>query len=226
MNGILITLIGVVLQLQPATTGPSPVSFKGHRIGESVDAFVKAENAEARIAHCRAMLADQKTYEKVSRVNKCLSQSQPGFRCSLVTSDTNLLGLSVEFNGCIDTLTVIESGNGKYGVGTFESGKLVALELNFWNTPPGTHTYTFDSVLKDFITKLGDPSKTWTDEFQNGFGARFSARRASWSSPDMIVVLSEIQNGDGSCSATVTDRAFNDKLLKYEESRHKNALDP
>jgi hypothetical protein len=191
---------------QPA----QPVTVKGHHIGETVIEFLKTENASDQLSYCRDLLSDPKTPKKMA----------------------GDVVLTAKVEQCTSLANVLQTGAGTIGAATlkmqipgsasFDQRKLVQLELYFWNLPGGS-SYSFDAVLADFVTKFGESSKQWSEDFQNGYGARFTYRRAAWTTDDLIVVLTELEHG--SVTAKIMDRAFAEKAARDEQAKHKNVLD-
>lgn len=203
----LLQVLLLALQIQPS----SPTIIKGHHMGETIIEFLKTENATDKLGECRDLLSDPKLNKRI--------QKDPI--------------LQVNSDECMTLANALQTGSGNLGArvlkmqtpgsATFDQGKLVGLELDFWNLPGRQSSYSFDAILKDFITKIGAPGKSWSDEYQNGFGAKFTYRRASWTTGDAIVLLTELEND--SVTTKITDRAFAEKAARDEEAKHKNVLD-
>jgi hypothetical protein len=209
MNRLLVCVCISFLLFVGASAQEQVPTIKGHHLGETVMEFLRVENAAPKLSQCHDLLADPKTPKR---------------------SQKEML-LKLQVDDCMNIANVLQTGDGEIGAGqlnmtpaghsTFEHGKLIKMELDFWNLPG--KTYSFDSVLSDFSTKFGDPSRTWSDDFQNGFGARFSYRRAAWKTKDLVISLAELQ--DDSTTAIVEDRAHAEQSARDAEARHKNALD-
>ncbi|HTS34957.1 MAG TPA: hypothetical protein VMH04_04750 [Candidatus Solibacter sp.] len=180
-------------------------------MGETIVEFLKTENATDKLGQCRDLLSDPKLKKRI--------QKDPI--------------IQVDYDECMSLANVLQTGKGNLGArvlkmqtpgsASFDQGRLVGMELDFWNLRGGQSSYSFDAILKDFVTKFGAPSKSWSDEYQNGFGARFSYRRTSWTNDDAIVMLVELEHD--SVTAKITDRAFAERTARDEDAKHKSVLD-
>jgi hypothetical protein len=186
-------------------------AIQGHHMGETVLEYLKVENAGETLTRCHDFLLDPAT-EKLAQKD---------------------IAVKMRIESCLNLAHVIETGAGTLGAAdvkritpghaAFDQGKLVLMELDFWNLPTLKPLYSFDSTLHDFSLKFGAPAQTWSDDFQNGYGARLSFRRAAWGTKDTLVLLSEMQMD--SSTAVIEDKAFAHKSAQAAETGHKNALD-
>jgi hypothetical protein len=64
------------------------------------------------------------------------------------------------------------------------SGKLWKIELVF-------DSRSFETINKAFSAKFGEPSSTTTEEFQNGFGAKFTGQLKTWHRGPQSILLRE-----------------------------------
>lgn len=186
-------------------------SIRGHHIGESVSEFLSIAAASGKLVSCHDLLADPKLPKRMSK-------------------DATL---KLQVDDCIEIANVIRTGTGQVGSGQiplgvaghsiFDHDKLVEIELDFWNFPSIRSQYSFETVLRDFASKFGSPSREWSDNFQNGFGAQFSYRRALWKTQSVIVSLRELQ--DDSATAIVQDRSREEQIERDAEASRKSVLD-
>jgi hypothetical protein len=209
--------------------------MRGHHIGENVVQFLTVEKAEEKVTHCHDQLADAALAAKVAELKQCNSRADTGQRCFKLITDAQLQLAESEINECMRLASAISGGPEKLGAkilnmplpgsASFDHGKLVEMELDFWNLPGNEKSFAgvYDVVLQDFIAKFGTPTKNWADEFQNGFGARFSYRRASWETDTVTVLLSELEGH--SASSIMRDRAFFSKAAQDAAAKHQNVLD-
>jgi hypothetical protein len=219
----------------PANKPAPAIEIKGHHIGETVLQFLAVEKAEPNLTRCHDQLVDSALTTRVNEMKQCDSRADTGNRCMKLITDTQLHIASSEIDECLKLASAINGGAQKIGSkllsmplpggASFDQGKLVELELDFWNLPGNELSFAggYEVVLQDFIAKLGSPTKAWSDEFQNGFGARFTYRRASWESDTVTVVLSELENHNA--SAIMRDRAYFAKAAQDAAAAHKNVLD-
>jgi hypothetical protein len=221
-------------QASSATLAPAPIEIRGHRVGETILQFLTVEKAQDKLTHCRDQLLDSTLVARVTALKQCMSQPlRKG--CMNFLADAELQTASAEMEECLRVASVINGGSEKLGAkvlnmslpgsASFDHGKLVEMDLDFWNLPGNGRSFAggYDAVLLDFIAKLGTPTKVWSDEFQNGFGARFSYRRAAWETDAVTVLLTELESHDA--SSVMRDRAFFQKAEQDEAAKHKNVLD-
>ena len=213
---------------------PAPVEIRAHHIGETVLQFLAVEKAQDKLTHCHDQLLDSALMTRVNALKQCMAQPL-GKGCASLIVDSKLQLTSVEVEECLRVASVLNGGSEKIGASalnmslpgsaSFDHGKLVEMELDFWNLPGIERSFAggYDAVLLDFIAKLGTPTKVWSDEFQNGFGARFSYRRAAWETDTVTVLLTELESHDA--SSVMRDRAFFQKAAQDEAAKHKNILD-
>jgi hypothetical protein len=69
------------------------------------------------------------------------------------------------------------------GNAVFHAGKLDSLLLH--------NEGAFTDVLADSVTKFGQPTDTGTDALQNGFGATWQVRRATWRTSSYVFEMQE-----------------------------------
>ena len=217
-----------------AQSPTAPVELKGHRIGETVMQFLSTEKAAGNLTHCHDQLVDTALTAKVAELKRCRSSGNGGQRCYKLITDVQLQLADAEIDECTKLGAAINGGSTKLGSrvlnlplpgsASFDHGKLVEMELDFWNLPGNDKSFGgYDVVLQDFVAKLGTPTKTWVDEYQNGFGVRFSYRRASWETGTVIVVLNEMEGH--SSNSIMRDREFFSKAAQDAAAKHQNVLD-
>ena len=218
-----------------AQSPTAPIEMKGHRVGESVMQFLAVEKAEGNLTHCHDQLVDTALTAKVSELKRCSSSGDTGQRCYKLITDAKLQLADAEIDECVKLGAAINGGSAKLGSrvlkmplpgsASFDHGKLVEMELSFWNLPGNDKSFAggYDVVLQDFIAKFGTPTKSWADEFQNGFGARFSYRRASWETDTVTILLTELEGH--SASSLMRDRVYFSKTAQDAAAKHQNVLD-
>jgi hypothetical protein len=209
--------------------------MKGHHIGENVLQFLAVEKAGGNVTHCHDQLVDSTLTARVAELKRCNSQADTGKRCLKLITDTELQQVAGEIEECLRLASAINGGSEKLGAkllnmalpgsASFDHAKLVELDLDFWNLPGNEKSFAggYEAVLQDFIAKFGAPTKSWADEFQNGFGARFSYRRAVWETESVTILLSELDGHNA--SSIMRDRAFFSKAAQDAAAKHQNVLD-
>jgi len=150
----------------------SPVEIKGHHIGEGVLQFLAVEKAEANVTHCHDQLVDTTLTAKVAELKQCTTRADTGKRCLKVMTDTDLQFKASEIDECLRLASALNGGSEKLGSkllnmpfpgwASFDHGKLVEMDLDFWNLPGNERSFAggYDVVLQDFVVKLGPPTKT------------------------------------------------------------------
>ncbi len=209
--------------------------MKGHHIGENVLQFLAVEKAGGNLTHCHDQLADSALTARAAELKQCNSRADDGKRCLKLMTDTELQIAANEIEECLRLASAISGGSEKLGSkllnmplpgsASFDHGKLVELDLDFWNLPGNEKSFAggYDDVLQDFIAKFGAPTKSWADDFQNSFGARFSYRRAAWETEGVTILLSELDGHNA--SSIMRDRAFFLKAAQDAAAKHQNVLD-
>jgi len=218
-----------------SASATSSIEMKGHHVGESVLQFLAVEKAGGNVTHCHDQLVDSALTARAAELKQCNSRADTGKRCLKLMTDTELQLAANEIEECLRLASAINGGSEKLGAkvlnmalpgsASFDHGKLVEMELDFWNLPGNEKSFAggYDAVLQDFIAKFGAPTKSWADEFQNGFGARFSYRRAVWETESVTILLSELDGHNA--SSIMRDRAFFSKAAQDAAAKHQNVLD-
>jgi hypothetical protein len=211
----------------------------GHHIGESIQEFLSAENANDAVPHCEKVVIDEKVLAQLAKNQDCENRHLLT-RFGTIDDRCIKLGASPDVTqgkGCQLLLSAVKSGSAvkvgatifhmnKPGWVSFDQNRLVQMELDFWNMPAASgvkSSYSFDSVYTDFTARLGEPDKKWSEEFQNGYGARYSYQRAMWTKANSYIFIGELQ-GD-SVTALLSDKSIEDKKQADAAATHKNALD-
>jgi hypothetical protein len=187
----MVLAVGAISQSAP--------TFKGHRIGESIQQFLAIEGMAEQASACASFLG-------APDLQKRLQHDPTGNK-------------KVMYTECMELGDALRSGvlsaKNQLLTGKFQDSKLIAIQITFGDN--------FEFLLKDFSIKLGGPQRTWSDEFQNAFSARFNVRRAFWETDAYTVLLSEPEKfGGGAVSALIQDKAA---ATAAERKEHKNALD-
>jgi hypothetical protein len=193
-------------------------TIKGHKLGETLQQFIAESNNVTReeMQKCQAgsptLKEDKEFAKRCEEFLQTLNTSPVNgtFQCA---GSPEGKGYTAEF-----TRSFIDGANTAcfelLGKVTFENDRLVKFDLNFSNHP-------WEEVLPDIITKFGKPTATHVDAWQNGYGAKFDLRTATWITHEYVVVASERLNLPYSLvmlmGAQITDHKY------FEEQQAKNA---
>jgi hypothetical protein len=220
----------------------SDFKFFAHQVGEDTQTFFAVEVARGNsiIDSCKAKFADSELVERVGKLKGCLADPREMSKpCQKLITDAALQTAQIEMDRCLE-LTPILRGEQK-NIGSqqmklrfpgqllFDNGKLREIEIDFASedSPAALSMSDFrigyDGAFRDFSDRFGKPSREWTEDFQNKFGARYTFRRAMWQDEKTAVQLTETQ--DGSAFAVAEDREYFAKKQEAESAAHRNVLD-
>lgn len=184
-----------LLQAQQSKNGRaqnSQPTFKNHRIGESAQQFFSiAKMAEKdgtlSTEYCRFYLNDPKVKKAVEKNKRKAGEDATTSTATMDVEGCNtiraaLAGQDVE----IELRYAAEFGRGS---ARFVGGQLAS--VNFAVKAP------FDHVVEDMAGKLNAPPQLAVDTIQNAVGAIVNQRKAIWTLPNMLVMLTEMQSLEG-----------------------------
>lgn len=187
-------------------------TFKGHQIGETADEFFKIDGTNAP-EDCQAKLKDPKLRKDAEKARGKYPFGSVSGMMAMHTVDrcNNLLSVLAGKDGEIAANSI---GSGS---AIFRQGKLVMLTLDVGWRIDGPPTVEYGQVYADLVLKLGPPTEQGQDVYQNGFGATFTLRKATWATPQLRVVASEAK--DHFTILSVAAPSYLQELKQKEQAR-------
>jgi hypothetical protein len=201
-----------------------PPSIKGHFLGESISTFGQGSGQPSIFETCKNKLSEP--VPKKKRDNGMLS-----------VKDLELKRRAQEREQCEVFLRAVNSGDRleevivpgtSLGRATFNKNVLVKLSmdvaedsmLNVMRThadqviPP-----SYDEVLNDLIKKIGQPTNQTDYPAQNGYGAIFHHRLATWERPEFFATVFEVKVGGVAHDGRITTSSVQVTIETPEERR-------
>jgi len=190
-----ISILSGVFFLSPATAQNSAQpTLKGHSIGESAAIFL-AHSPTTRAARdaCQNGSSSDHNIDPWSAAERYRKELSNGTSCDTL--------VHIRFDDPHITFHLINpservmfdsiAGNDKTAVGVldfigsvnFTDGRLDLIEVQ--------QSGSWDDLQHDFEQKFGQPTHTFPQEVQNGYGAHFTLMKVEWDRPDHIVIATE-----------------------------------
>jgi hypothetical protein len=201
-----LTLFAVVvgtaafLQAEQPTSEPTrntQPTFKEHRIGESAQEFfsiakVVEKNGMLSTDYCRSYLNDSKVKKAIEKASRKNADTPSSLVATMTADGCNniqaaLAGRDVE----VDVQFAAEFGSGSV---QFVAGRLASVD--FVVKAP------FNVVVEDMNAKLNAKPQLDVHTFQNSVAAMVNQRRATWTLPNTLVKVSELQSLEGDDNGT------------------------
>lgn len=197
-------------------------TFKHHHIGESAQNFFSvatmSENKGNTGQYCRDYLND-------AEVNKAYQKAVKN------PTDTRAVIKSADVTGCWDVLDALEGKDitvgaryaAEIGTGsvTFHAGKLITMAFTLPADTP------FEDVIADIKDELAAEPLVSAETLQNGFGATVQQQKATWQTPKLIVIATEMKTfvyGITGISVVVTDKEYLTQTQRAREANRPNTI--
>lgn len=191
---LFVALVGTASFLQAQQPNSEPArsiqpTFKQHRIGESAQEFfsiakVAEKSGMLSTDFCRSYLIDPKVKKAIEKAKKKGGSDSASLVVIMTvegcnTIQTALAGQDVE----VESRFAAEFGSGQV---RFIAGHLAA--VRFVVKAP------FKDVVEDMTAKLNANPELGVETFQNSVAAIVKQQTATWTLPDILVKLSELQS--------------------------------
>lgn len=186
---------------QPKTTdGTSPVTVRGHTIGESLEQFTRVTGIPTNdCPKVLALTAKETKKQKMSVVLAActvLSSAQSGDPIGIYTAPSKPGEVGYTFvNGRPDAKAILEQQirlagdiHNQFGPSSPDSTQWVATiqhhKLLRFSVAPDFAKYTFSDLVSELTNKYGTPLKVRNETIRNGYGAKLNVGNCEWVLPD------------------------------------------